>query len=164
MQHSHACRASPRPAAASLGSPPQPTLGTGLAASSKPPPAITIGNHALFSPKHSGGTFLGYGSENLWDARGDAGRERLPCCREPGDMSDSVTSDKNKSCGLHGHKSKVSQGKTSGALQRHPDTGFALKADTTQPPRQVEGCGLTPSLATWPWAEILQRPWTLIQP
>lgn len=70
------------------------------------------GRPCFVLPKAQRWNFLGYRSENLWDARGDAGREPLPCCREPGDMSDLVTSDKNKSCGLHGHKSKVSQGKT----------------------------------------------------
>lgn len=139
---------SSKPHPASLGSPPQPTLGTGLAASSKPLPAIAMGDHALFSPKRSGGTFLAYGSENLWDARGDAGREHLPCCREPGETSDSVTPDESKSCGLHGHEPKASQRNTQ-AHRRDILTEDVLKADTTQPPRQVKGCGLAPPLATW---------------
>lgn len=80
MQRSSVCRGSHRPAAASP-SQPQLTLGTALAASSMPPPATAVGDQAFFSPKHSGETFLAFGSENLWDAREDAGRALLQRAR-----------------------------------------------------------------------------------
>lgn len=164
MEHLCMCRASPRPAAASPRKPQQPASAYTWQSSSSFLYASTCNCHGrprFFLPKTQQWNFS---SIWKWELVGCKGR----CWKSPVAESQErfLTQwhlTEMKSCGLCGHEPKASQGYTQ-AHHRHPDRGFALKADTTQWPRQVKGCGLQPFLDTWAWAEILQRPWTLIQP
>lgn len=164
VQQSQAHRASTRPAAAASPSKAQqPTPAHTWHRSGSVLHALTCSGRPCFSlPKTQRWQFS---SPWKWEPVACKGR----CWQSPAAESQErcltqVTPDKNEVLWLTQRWTHGFSGKYSGTSQRHPDRGFALKADTTQRPRQVKGCGLVPSLAMWAWAEILQRPWTLIQP